>query len=321
VASGSRRPRVVVIDDWSGACSGSPAIRGLRTIAEVAVFEDHADAELLVERAADADVLIPFRERTVLDAALLARLPRLRLIAQTGGGAAHIDAEAARRQGIAITLTPGASAPGVAELALGLMLAVYHRIAEGDRLVRAGSWPVLAGRELAGRRLGIAGFGAVGRALAPRALAMGMHVGAWSRSLSERDTPPGVRVAPTLEALLYGCDCLSLHVALTPCTAGLITLEKLKLMRPGAVLVNTARAGLVVEDDLLAALGQGILGGAGLDVHASEPITADSPFLGRSDVVLTPHVGWTTAETHERYLAATVEHVRRFLASQPGNGN
>jgi D-3-phosphoglycerate dehydrogenase len=239
----------------------------------------------------------------------------------TGGGAAHIDAVAARRHGFAISMTPGASAPGVAELTLGLMLAVYHRIAEGDRLIRTGSWPVLAGRELAGRRLGIAGFGGVGRALAPRAVAMGMQVAAWSRSLFERDAPPGVRVAPTLEALLDGCDCLSLHVALTPHTAGLITLEKLKLMRPGAVLVNTARAGLVVEGDLLAALEQGILGGAGLDVHASEPITADSPFLGRSDVVLTPHVGWTTAETHERYLAATVVHVRRFLAAQPGNGN
>jgi phosphoglycerate dehydrogenase-like enzyme len=144
-----------------------------------------------------------------------------------------------------------------------------------------------------------------------------MEVRVWSRGLSAEAAPPGVHVSASLDALLEGCDCLSLHLPLTGETAELITLTKLKLMRPGAVLINTARAGLIVERDLVAALDQDILAGAGLDVHATEPLTSESPFLGRSTVVLTPHVGWTTAETLERYLAGTVDQVQHFFQSSP----
>lgn len=308
----------IVIDDWDDVCARSPTLDSLPDEVQIEIFGDKVDRETTIRRLADADIVIPIRERTRFDAGMLEALPKLRLIAQTGGAATHIDVEAARRLGIEIRMTPAASAVSVAELTLGLMLAVCHRIAEGDRALRAKTWPTLLGRDLNGRSIGLAGFGAVGREVAVRALAFGARVCAWSRTLSFETAPPEIAVVTSLDDLLDGSEILSLHLPLTSETRGLITSDKLARMQKGAILINTARGGLVDEAAMIRALNHGPLGGAGLDVFPMEPLSATSPLLHLPNVVLTPHVGWTTRETLERYLIGVVENIRKFLQDARG---
>jgi D-3-phosphoglycerate dehydrogenase / 2-oxoglutarate reductase len=309
------RHKVVVIDDWDGIAKRSPALESLSSEVDLLVYGDKAEGDELVRRLKDADVVVPFRERTPFDASLLGRLPGLRLIAQTGGGAAHIDLDRARELGVQVALTPGASAVSVAELCLGLMLVLYRRINEGDAGIKNGAWPELLGKELAGRRLGIAGFGETAQALAPRAAALGMRIVAWSRSLTKGHAPQYVRVASSLEELASESDTLSLHLSLTPETRNLVTYKHFELMPPGAVLINTARGQLVPEHDLIRALEEGLLAGAALDVYATEPPPADSRLRRLPNVVLTPHTGWRTMEAQERYLEGVAENIRAFLSS------
>ena len=309
---------IVVLDDWDAMCSGVEELAGLGARHEVRVHTDRAGGrEQLVARLEDADVVMLFRERTALDAELLASLPRLRLIAQTGTGTAHIDVGAARRAGVEIATTPGASARSVAELAVALTLAVYHRVAEADAAVRAGCWPSIVGRELGGKTLGVLGYGRIGRLVAPIATALGMRVVAWSRTPF---SDARVERVETMDDLFEQADCVTLHLRLTPETAGVVDRKKLSRMRRGGVLVNTARGALVVEADLVEALSSGHLHGAGLDVFAEEPLRQDSPLRQLRNVTLTPHVGWTTREAQERFVRLSVANIEAFLHGSPGEG-
>ena len=266
---------------------------------------------------AEAEVLWHVLEPVT--AAVVAAAPRLRLVQKIGVGVNTIDLEAARARGIAVCNLPGTNAPAVAELALLLMLGALRQVSRFDAAVRAGrGWsldPAVQDRlgELGGRTVGLVGYGAVPRALAPVLAALGCRV-LYTARAPKPDTPGGWR---PLEALLAEADVVSLHLPLTVETERLIDAAALARMKPGAVLVNTARGGLVDQAALAEALRGGRLAAAGLDVFADEPVDPAAPLLALPNVVLTPHVGWLTTGTFDRSLALAAENCRRLSEGGP----
>lgn len=244
--------------------------------------------------------------------------PKLRLIQKIGVGVDAIDLDAARRRGVAVCNMPGTNAPAVAEMTLALMLAALRRLPARGRAMRAGrGWeagPALGDQagEIGGRVVGLVGFGAVPRALAPALRALGARVLYAART--EAAAAAGLAERRGLAALLEESDVVSLHLPETPETVGLLDAAALARMKPGSVLVNTARGRLVDEPALVRALQSGRLRAAGLDVFAVEPLPADSPLLRLDNVVLTPHVAWTTEETIERSLEVALDNCRRLAA-------
>ena len=256
-----------------------------------------------------------------IDAALVDACPRLRAISTCSVGVDHIDLAAATRRGIPVGHTPGVLAETTADLAFALLLAAARRVAESDRLVRAGGWTperrwepdMLLGRDVHGAVLGIVGLGQIGRAMARRASGFGMRVLGFSRT--PRDAPGVERTS--LEALLAAADFVSVHLTLTPDTRGLLDAGALARMKPGAVLVNTARGGIVDEAALAEALASGRLHGAGIDVFASEPLLPESPLRTLDNVVLTPHIGSASVATRSRMAELAVENLLAALEARP----
>ncbi|MFJ5560771.1 phosphoglycerate dehydrogenase [Streptomyces sp. NPDC093250] len=235
----------------------------------------------------------------------------LRVVVRFGTGVDNVDLEAARRHGVLVANTPGTNSVSVAELAVALMFAVARRVPALDRAVREGSWRRVAGVELAGRRLGVVGLGAVGREVARRAEALGMEVVAFDPVASAGP----VRLVSFGE-LLATADVVSVHCPLTEATSGLFDERALRAMKPGGIVINTARGGIIDENALAAALRDGHLAGAGLDCFAKEPLL-DSELAALDNVVLTPHCGATTREAVERAGTTAVQEVLRALAGEP----
>jgi phosphoglycerate dehydrogenase-like enzyme len=221
---------------------------------------------------------------------MIAVAPRLRAIARAGSGHDAVDLDAATARGIAVSVTPGANADSVAEQVFALLLALRRDVIGNDRSVRAGGWDRRAVRPLRGTTLGIVGLGHCGRAVARRALAFGMRVTAFSRHNHGVDGSDQGIVRLPLEELLAGSDVVSVHLPLTAESRGLFDRRAFARMRRGALLINTARGGLVVEEDLIESLTSGHLGGAGLDVLGSEPSSPGNPLLSLPNVVLSPHI-------------------------------
>ncbi len=271
-----------------------------------------ADDTLLATLLPEAEVLLHVLKPAT--AAIIAQAPHLRLIQKIGVGVNTIDLAAARTRGIAVANIPGTNTPAVAETALLLMLAALRNLTSLDRACRAGrGWeagPALQEQagELRGRIVGLVGAGMVPRALVPMLHGFGAYPVYWSRAEHPELGIP--RVA--LEELLATADIVSLHLPLVPETELLIDGAALARMKPGAVLVNTARGGLVDEAALVAALTSGRLRAAGLDVFAAEPVRPDNPLLRLGNVVLMPHVAWLTPETLDRSLDIALENMRRL---------
>ena len=273
---------------------------------DVAKFaSDLRDAEVLLH------ILRPVTEE------VLAGAPRLSLVQKIGVGVDTIDLDAARRRGVAVANMPGANTQAVAEAALALMLAALRNLAGLDRACRAGNgWsPEGEARarrntsgELRGRTVGLVGAGAVASRLVGPLRALGARV-----IYADRSERPGLGIERRdLDDLLEASDIVSLHLPLTPETEGLIDRRALARVKPGAILVNTARGGLVEESALVEALTSGRLLAAGLDVLAEEPPPPDHPLLSLDNVVLTPHVAWLTQETLTRSFDIALENVRRL---------
>ncbi|MDJ0850573.1 MAG: D-glycerate dehydrogenase [Myxococcota bacterium] len=256
-----------------------------------------------------------------VDVELLEACPSLEVISSCSVGLDHVDVAAATRRGIPVGHTPGVLAETTADLCFALLLAAARRVAEADRWVRAGSWTPerrwepegFLGRDVHGATLGVVGLGAIGRAVANRARGFGMRVLGWSRS--ERPVP-GVESVP-LEELLARSDFVSVHVALTPETRGLVDAAALGRMRTGAILVNTARGGIVDERALCDALHGGHLAAAALDVFAEEPLDPRSPLLDAPNLTLTPHIGSASVATRARMTALSVENLLAALDGRP----
>ena len=249
----------------------------------------------------------------------LGRAPKLRLVQKLGAGVNTVDVGAATKLGIAVANMPGANAPSVAEAALLLMLATLRRLPELDRATREGrGWPTDSTlgervRDLAGCTVGLVGYGSVAKRVEQTLRAMG-NTSVLHTSTVRDDHHVGW---VSLNELLKTSDIVSLHLPLTPATEGLINAEALAKMKPGAILVNTARGQIVDEPALVDALRNGQLAAAGLDVFAVEPVTPDNPLLGLDNVILSPHVSWYTADTMTRYLEAAINSCRRLHAGRP----
>jgi len=243
-------------------------------------------------------------------AEVISLAPKLQLIQKIGSGVNTIDVEAARRRGIAVCNLPGANSRAVAEMALLLMLASLRRLSQLNSSVRVengwrDAWQLQDHfGELGGRTVGLLGYGEVPKILKPILEAMGASVLYWSRSLKNVE----------LEALLAASDIVSLHLPLTPQTEKILDARK---MKRGAILVNTARGGLVDEDSLIQSLKTGHLAAAGLDVFSHEPPLPDHPLLRLPNVVCAPHLAWLTQETLERSLGAALENVKRLKSGEP----
>lgn len=252
-----------------------------------------------------------------LSAADIARAPKLRLIQKIGIGVNTIDLEAARARDIAVCNMPGTNSRAVAEMTILLMLACLRRLPVLDRATREGRWSLGPDvqdtfGELAEKTVGLVGYGAVAQMVAPILKAMGAHV----IYTDQQPNPGAMQAFRELPELLREADIVSLHVPLTPATANMISREQLAMMRTGAILINTARGGLVRQDALVESLQTGQLGAAGLDVFAVEPVSANEPLLHLDNVVLAPHVSWLTAGTWDRSLKVAVENCRRLLAGE-----
>ncbi len=273
----------------------------------------------LADRAAqigEAEALVLIRERTPVDARLLDLLPALRLICQTGRGTPHIDVEACTRRGILICTGSG-SPYAPAELTLALILASARCLVEEVAALRSGEWQTTIGSELHARTLGVVGYGTIGALVARSGSALGMNVVAWGRAASlERAQADGHEAEPDLEALCARCDVVSLHLKLSPETRGIVTARHLALMKPGALLVNTARSGLIERGALEAALIAGRPGKAAIDVFDEEPATGD-PAVRNPAVLATPHLGYVTWETYESYFREAFAQVNAFAAGTP----
>ncbi len=304
--------RVLVTDKVSAA--GLAPLRGDARF-EIAQVDDPADPAF-GEALAEAEGLI-VRSATRVTGEMLARAPRLRVVGRAGVGVDNIDLEAATERGVAVLNAPAGNTVSAAELTLALVLSMARRVAEADASVRAGEWARsrLKGVELRGRTLGLVGAGRIGSEVARRCRAFGMGVVAYDPYLTdERAADIPVDRKDTLEEVLEAADVLSLHVPLTDSTRGLIDAGALARMKPTAFLVNVARGGVVDEAALAAALRDGALAGAALDVYANEPLEPDSPLREAPNVVLTPHLGASTVEAQELVATEIAEAVRAALA-------
>lgn len=300
-------PLIVVPDDAPPVLSPSDAFARLSDHDHRIFTTLPSSAGELVERIAHAEAVINIRASTRFTADVLAQCPRLRVISIWGTGTDHVDLDAAKRRGIAVTNTPGVSAVAVAEHTLSLIFAVARQTVRIDRAVRGGEWPRGMVTQLRGKTLGIIGTGAIGREVARLAAGIGMPVIAWSFH------PRAGYASVTLDDLFRRADVVSVHVRQSPDTLGMIRAAHFALMKPGAIFINTARGRIVVEQDLVDALRTERIAGAGLDVFETEPLPAESPLRLLQNVVLSPHAAGITREATEEGLAMAIGNALRAL--------
>ncbi|MEU6983823.1 D-2-hydroxyacid dehydrogenase family protein [Streptomyces sp. NPDC046324] len=311
--------RCAVLDDYQGVALSSADWSPLADRVDVRVLREHlTDPDALVAAVEDCEILVVMRERTPLDAELLGRLPRLRLVVTSGMRNASIDLTAAASLGITVCGTASSSEPP-AELTWALILGLARQVrAEAQALREGGPWQSTVGADLSGRTLGLVGLGKIGGRVARVGLAFGMEVAAWSPNLTaERAAGHGVAYVPDQRELMERADVVSLHMVLSERTRGLIGEPELRAMRPSAYLVNTSRAGLVDGEALLRALREGWIAGAGLDVFATEPLPADDPLRTLPNVLALPHLGYVTRGNYDRYFGQAVEDIEAYLAGAP----
>jgi glyoxylate reductase len=298
----------------------SAALERLRAAAAVTVWrgEMPPPASTLESALANADAVLSMLTDKI-DARVITGAPRLRVISNLAVGVDNIDLDAATRAGIAVGHTPGVVTEATADLAFGLLMATARRIAEADRSVRAGKWRTwgpmtMLGRGVHASTLGLIGFGAIGQAMARRAMGFGMRVlylHHRSRNPSPRriDSRLANAVGVSLPRLLAQSDYVSLHVPLTAKTRRMMGAREFALMKPGAILINTARGAVVDQPAMVAALKSGHLGGAGIDVTDPEPIAYGDPILRLANVVITPHIGTASIATRASMATMAVDNI------------
>lgn len=310
--------RIVIPDDYQDC------VRHLKCFSRLAghqvqVFTDTtADEEELVRRFADAEALVLIRERTRITPTLLARLPALKLISQTGKVSNHINVADCSARGVAVAEGKGDPGP-TAELTWALIMAAMRFVPQEVARLKSGLWQGSLGRQLRGRRLGIWSYGKIGRMVAGYGRAFGMRVWTWGRegSLAEARAD-GYEIAPSREAFFGDSDVVSLHIRLNAQTRGLVTGADLARMKTDALIVNTSRAELIAPGALEAALAAGRPGQAAVDVYEEEPVLgARHPLLAMPNVVCTPHLGYVERDNYELYFGTAFDNVIAFAAGKP----
>lgn len=311
--------KICILDGYSlnpGDLDWSPVER----LGDVTLF-DRTPADKIVERAADADIVLT--NKVPFNADTLRQLPRLRFICVLATGYNIINTEAAARQGVVVANIPAYSTMSVAQMAFAHILNITNHVASYAREVADGKWTNCpdfcfwdsALTELAGKTMGIVGLGNTGMATARIAVAMGMKVVAMT-SKSADTLPEGITPAP-LDDVLASADVVSLHCPLTPSTRHLINAASIAKMKPSAILINTGRGPLVDEQAVADALNGGRLAAFGADVLSQEPPRGDNPLLSARNCFLTPHIAWATLEARTRLMSTATENVRQFIAGEP----
>ncbi|MFI8206163.1 D-2-hydroxyacid dehydrogenase family protein [Streptomyces sp. NPDC085937] len=313
------RLRCAVLDDFQDVATTIADWSPVRDRVDVTSFTEHFTTEdELAAAIADFDIVVTLRERVPFPASLLARLPRLKLVVASGMRNSVVDYAAAERNGVTVCGTRSFPTPPV-ELTWALLLGLARGlVTENNSLREGGAWQSTVGADLHGRRLGLLGLGKIGSRVARVGLAFGMAVTAWSPHLTdERTDEVGVERAASKEELLRDSDYVSLHLVLGDTTRGLLGAPELALMKPGAYLVNTSRAGLVDQDALLTALREGRIAGAAVDVFDTEPLPAGHPLRTAPRLLATPHLGYVSELNYRTYYADAVEDIAAYLSGAP----
>jgi D-3-phosphoglycerate dehydrogenase len=314
--------KISVLDDYHDTVRTLGCFRKLEGH-DVTVWNDHVqDTDALAERLRDAEVLVLIRERTRIRAALLERLPKLKLISQRSVYP-HIDVEACTQQGVIVSSSqhPGTPSYATAELTWGLILSAFRQIPQQMASLKAGNWQIGIGSTLRNKTLGIFGYGRIGAAVASYGRAFGMNVVVWARPNSlVRAKAEGHLVAPSKLAFFERCDVLSLHMRLVEATRGIVTADDLRRMKPSALIVNTSRAQLIERGALVEALRAGRPGKAAVDVYEEEPLRdTKHPLLNMPNVICTPHLGYVTREEYELQFTDIFDQITAYAGGNPIN--
>ena len=312
--------QVAILDDYFDTLYTLPCFTKLAPF-DVTVWNDHVqDVDALAERLADIEALVLIRERTKVEAPLLARLPQLKLISQRSVYP-HIDIAACTRHGVIVSSNMHADTPSyaAAELTWALVLAGMRQLPEQVTALKRGVWQTGVGQTLRGKTLGIYGYGRIGSVVAGYGKAFGMNVSIWAREASrERARADGYAVATSKEAFFGDCDVISLHMRLVEATRGSVTSTDLARMKPTSLLVNTSRADLIAPGALAEALRAGRPGMAAVDVYEVEPLVgSDYPLLNMSNAVCTPHIGYVTREEHDLQFGDIFDQIVAYAKGRP----
>jgi len=313
--------KIAVIDDYQDA------FRTLRCYSklkghEVLVYNDtEKDPVRLAERLKEAEAVLLTQQRSPFPRALVERLPKLRLVSQTGRNISHIDIEACTEHGVAVSAAGSGNPHPTAELTWGLILAALRHIPYEMQRLREGHWQSTLGVGVQGKTLGVYAYGRIGSLVASVGRAFGARVLCWGREGSlARAREAGYEVAKSRESFFAESDILSLHLALNKDTQGIVTREDLARMKPTALIVNTSRAGIIAEGALVEALRAGRPGSAAVDVFEDEPVIgAAHPLLKMDNVVATPHLGYVVRESYEAYYGTAVDQILAYAAGNPSN--
>ncbi|MGH7872007.1 MAG: D-2-hydroxyacid dehydrogenase family protein [Candidatus Binatia bacterium] len=313
--------KIAVIDDYQNAFKTLKCFPKLSGH-EVAIYTDaETDIGRLAERLKDADAIVLTQQRTGFPRALIEKLPKLRLIGQTGRAATHVDLQACTEKGIVVSAGGAGNSSTTAEITWGLILSALRHIPLEVKRLKEGHWQSTLGVGVKGKTLGIYAYGKIGSIVAGAGKAFGARVLCWGREGSTgRAKAAGFDVAKSREEFFAEADILSLHLPLNKDTRGIVTRDDLARMKPTALIVNASRAGLIADGALVQALRAGSPGMAAVDVYEQEPVLgANHPLLKMDNVTCTPHLGYVTRESYEEYYAVVVDDLVSFAAGKPSN--
>lgn len=314
--------KIVVLDGYT-LNPGDITWKGLEALGELTVYDRTGESEIL-ERIGDAEIV--FTNKTPLKREAFSALPQIKYVGVLATGYNVVDIAAAKEYGVKVTNIPTYGTASVAQYTFALLLELCHHVWEHSEAVRRGEWnrcpdfcfwnyPLV---ELAGKTMGIIGFGRIGRSVAQIAQAMGMRVLAYD-SYQDKSLESETLRYGELEELLRKSDVISLHCPLFESTKGIINKDSIAKMKDGVMLINTSRGPLIIEEDLARALNSGKVAGAAVDVVSTEPITTDNPLLQAKNCIITPHIAWAPKESRERLMNIAVENLASFLKGEPVN--
>jgi len=313
--------KIAVIDDYQNAFKTLKCYPKLAGHEVVIYTEPETNVEKIAERLKDADAVILTQQRTAFPRALIEKLPKLKLIGQTGRAASHVDLEACTDRGVVVSAGGSGNSNATAELTWGLILSALRNLPFEVKRLKEGHWQSTLGIGVNGKTLGIYAYGKIGSIVAGVGKAFGARVVCWGREGSTgRAKAAGFDVAKSREEFFAECDIISLHLPLNKETRGIVTRDDLGRMKPTGLLVNPSRSGLIAKGALEDALKAGRPGKAAVDVYDQEPVLgADHPLLKMDNVTCTPHLGYVTRESYEEYYATVVDDIVAFAAGKPNH--
>jgi D-3-phosphoglycerate dehydrogenase / 2-oxoglutarate reductase len=312
--------KIAVIDDYQNAfrtLKCFPKLAGH----EVVVFTDTAnDVASLADKLKDADAVVLTQQRSYFSRELIEKLPKLRLIGQTGRAATHVDLDACTEKGIVVSAGGSGNPNATAELTWGLILSSLRNLPREVTRLKEGQWQSTLGVGVSGKTIGIYAYGKIGSIVAAVGKAFGARVVCWGREGSTgRAKSAGFEVAKSREEFFTEADIISLHLPLNKDTRGIVNASDLARMKPTALIVNASRSGLIAKGALVVALKAGRPGFAAVDVYDKEPVGADEPLIKMANVICTPHLGYVTRESYEEYYAVVVDDIVNFAAGKPSH--